>query len=220
VRSPEFWEFYDTLRAALEHRAHTFARVFEYLDRLDRPVGIIETGCVRAVGNWRGDGGSTVLFDKYAQTHPGSVVQSVDIDAKATELCRSLVSSRVTVHTADSVRFLETAADAVQPDSQVLDLLYLDSFDLDKANPLPSALHHLMELTASTPLIRPETMVVVDDSFLTVQGIAGPNGQFQLVAEPTIDGKGKLIAEYARRVGAELVFQGYQCGWIRMRGPR
>jgi len=220
VRSAEFWDFYESLRSALAHRSQTFARMFEYLDRLDRPVGIIETGCVRAAGNWRGDGGSTVLFDKYAQTHAGSAVHSVDIDAKATELCRSLVSNRVTIHTGDSVKFLEIAAAAAEPDSQVLDLLYLDSFDLDKANPLPSALHHLMELTASAPLIRPDTMVVVDDSFLSIQGIAGPNGQIQVVAEPTIDGKGRFIAEYARHVGAEMMFQGYQCGWIKMRGPR
>jgi hypothetical protein len=135
MRSSEFWDFYETLRPALARRSETFALVFEYLDRLDRPVGIIETGCVRQLGNWGGDGGSTLLFDKYAQTHPGSAVQSVDIDPKATQLCRSLVSDRVTVHTADSVSFLGTLADTVQPDSQVLDLLYLDSFDLDKANP-------------------------------------------------------------------------------------
>jgi hypothetical protein len=77
VRSPEFWHFYETLRSALAHRSQTFALMFEHLDQLDRPVGIIETGCVRIAGNWRDDGGSTVLFDKYAQTHPGSVVHSV-----------------------------------------------------------------------------------------------------------------------------------------------
>jgi len=84
VRSPEFWNYYETVRLALEWRSQSFTQMFDYLDRFDRPVGIIETGCVREVGNWRGDGGSTLLFDKYAQTHPGSVVQSVDIDAKAT----------------------------------------------------------------------------------------------------------------------------------------
>jgi len=65
MKSPEFWQFFDAIRPQLANRADTFGKCFEYLDRFDRPVGILETGCTRQAGNWAGDGGSTVLFDRY-----------------------------------------------------------------------------------------------------------------------------------------------------------
>jgi hypothetical protein len=37
--------------------------------------------------NWAGDGQSTILFDKYAEFHPGSVFYSVYLDPKATAFC-------------------------------------------------------------------------------------------------------------------------------------
>jgi hypothetical protein len=103
MRSAIFWHFFDTEAAPkLMHRADTFRRIFDYLDRLNRPIGIVETGCVRTKDNWLGDGQSTLLFDHYAKNHAGSLVLSVDIDATATALCKSMVS--------DHVRFtLETA---------------------------------------------------------------------------------------------------------------
>ena len=66
MRSREFWDYYETVRPMLDKRSQSFASMFEYLDRLERPVGIVETGCTRQPGNWIGDGNSTVLFDRYA----------------------------------------------------------------------------------------------------------------------------------------------------------
>ena len=87
MRSEEFWRYFDAqARPKLSIRADTFGKIFEYLDRFDRPVGIVETGCVRKADNWAGDGGSTILFDKYAEFHEGTVVYTVDIDAQATSL--------------------------------------------------------------------------------------------------------------------------------------
>ncbi|HEY2684595.1 MAG TPA: class I SAM-dependent methyltransferase [Steroidobacteraceae bacterium] len=195
-------------------RADTFAAMFQRMDRLDRPVVIVETGCTRTPGNWGGDGNSTVLFDRYAQTHPGSRVFTVDIDARATAACRALVSEHVSIHTGDSVKYLQSLA-AGSPGQ--LDLLYLDSFDLDHGNPVPSAVHHLMELAAIAPALRPDTMVVVDDAFMTLHGVHAAAGQFVAIRPPTIDGKARFVAEYAARIEAELIFSGYQCGWIKMK---
>jgi hypothetical protein len=196
--------------------------MFEYLDSFDRPVGIVETGCVRQPGNWAGDGGSTILFDRYAQAHPGSTVHTVDIDPKATGLCRSCVSACVRIHTGDSVAFLRSLADGaldgpLDTPLRNLDLLYLDSFDWNPNDSFPSAFHHLKELVAVAPLIRAETLVVVDDSPSSMVGFFDSKGAFNLVAQPRVDGKGKLIAEYAAQVGAQPHFSGYQCGWTRMR---
>ena len=159
MHSVEFWTFFDQIaRPKLGMRADTFAAMFSYLDRFNRPVGIVETVCTRKKDNWQGDGQSTLLFDKYAEHHPGSFVHTVDIDKDATATCSAMVSSRVSVHTGDSVVFLKSL------DVSPIDLLYLDLFDLDMKYPLPSAIHHLKELVAIAPMISPETLVVVDDS--------------------------------------------------------
>lgn len=218
MKSEEFWRYYEAIRPLLGARAASFARMFEWLDRFDRPVGIVETGCTRQPGNWSGDGGSTILFDKYAQFHPGSSVHTVDIDPAATGVCRSLVSTRVTVHTGDSVAFLKGLSDAPPADLPALDLLYLDSYDVNFDDVFPSAFHHMKELVAAAPLIHPDTLVAVDDSPSSFTGYLSADGQIHLVTQPKAGGKGKFVAEYARQVGAEAMFEGYQCGWTRMRG--
>ena len=130
MRSPEFWTFFETTaRPRLTKRAEGFSMIFEYLDRFDRPVGIIETGCTRGSDTWKNDGASTILFDKYAEFHPGSVVYTVDINPNTTSLCRSLVSERVKVETADSVTFLRRLADEPPSDLAFVDLVYLDSYE-------------------------------------------------------------------------------------------
>jgi hypothetical protein len=69
VRSSELWTFFETTaRPRLTKRAEGFSMIFEHLDRFDRPVGIIETGCTRGPDTWKNDGASTVLFDKYAES--------------------------------------------------------------------------------------------------------------------------------------------------------
>ena len=217
MRSEEFWNFYNTIKPQLAARTGTLTRTFEYLDAIDRPVGIVETGCCRQAGNWAGDGGSTLLFDKYAQCHPGSVVYTVDIDPAATALCRSLVSGVVKVHTGDSVAFLRSLADAPPADLPSVDLLYLDSYDVNFDDVFPSAMHHMKELVAIAPLVRPHTLVVVDDSPSSFTGFSNAEGQVLLVGPPKVGGKGKFVGEYAQHIGAEKLFESYQCGWTGMR---
>jgi hypothetical protein len=219
MRAPAFWDYFDSQAApklsaaGVPPRADTFRRMFSCLDRLDRPVGILETGCVRNRDDWK-DGHSTVLFDRYAESQQGSVVYTVDRDAHATQLCKSLVSERVKVHTEDSVAFLDRLSRERPADLPAIDLLYLDSFDIDWLNPWPSASHHLKELLAVSPLLSPETLVVVDDSPSELRGVMQPDNSIHLIHRSRIGGKGQLIAEYAAAVGIKPHFIGYQCGWI------
>jgi tetratricopeptide (TPR) repeat protein len=206
--SAEFWTWYDDEAAPkLKGRANTFRKMFEYLDVLDRPVAIVETGCVRKADNWDGDGQSTILFDRYVRAN-GGVVYSVDIDRFATKMCRSLVSKQVKCCTGDSVRFLARLAANPPNDLPAIDLLYLDSFDLQWSYPLPSAAHHLAELTAILPLIRDDTLVVVDDAPAAYSESPVPHIE--------VGGKGKLVADHAAIVGADLEFYEYQIGWTHM----
>lgn len=198
-------------------RANSFRAMFRHLETLDLPeILIVETGCARQAGNWAGDGQSTVLFDQYvgflkAAGRQGRVI-SVDLSADAVAACRALVSGNVEVNEGDSVAFLSRLASApTLPPA----LVYLDSYDLDSAWPLPSAIHHLKELCAIRPLLEPWTLVAVDDAPSQVDCVLdGDKATF--VRSPRIGGKGLLVAEYADAVGAQLVFSGYQAGWTNL----
>lgn len=208
-----FWSFFNSVAYdLLGERRESFKAIFRYLDQLQRPVLMIETGCVRVADNWGGDGQSTRLFDLYAKSKPGSRVYSVDIDPEATKVCRSLVSDVTTVVTGDSVSFLRGLARNPPNPFSYADLVYLDSFDLDKNHVHPSAMHHLKELVAVSSLITPDTLVVVDDAPSEAMFVLDA-GEVRFQTEPVVSGKGKYVAEYAKHIGANLIFSGYQAGW-------
>lgn len=215
MATADFWKYFnEEIYPQLGFRQSTFKKIFEYLDSLQRPVFIVETGCVRNVGTYQGEGQSTLMFDKFASAVPGSVVYTVDIDPNATALCSTLVSPTVKVHTGDSVGFLRDVA--INPPKQFpsVDLLYLDSYDVDFSNPHPSALHHIKELLAASPIVNDGTLVALDDSPSDAVLLINDTGTVSFFSKPVISGKGKYIAEYADSVNARLQFSGYQCGWL------
>ena len=214
MNTPNFWKYFETeAHPRLGLRQNSLRYVFEHLDRKNRPVFVVETGCVREPGNWAGDGQSTVLFDRFASEWPGSAMYSVDINPSATALCKTLVSSNTQVHTGDSVSFLRHLAKNPPERFRHLDVLYLDSYDVDFANPHPSALHHMKELVAAATLIGPLTLVVVDDAPSEAKFVL-TGDSVNLVTKPEISGKGKYVADYAKTIGLEPAFSGYQAGWI------
>jgi len=229
MRSDAFWDFFESHREDLGKRSHTFAKMFEYLDAQPDPICIIETGCVRNQENWAGDGQSTVLFDRYAHHRAGCIVHSVDINPESTALASS-IAPHVHVHTGDSVEFLRGFA-SKPPEvnwtdisgflnsgqaqvfesgppvgSQKIDLLYLDSFDFFPHVQIESAVHHMNELFAILSAIRPETLVVVDDTIFGNDDIKGWG----------VYGKGTLVYDFALQHAAKMEFAGYQIGWTHM----
>lgn len=191
-------------------RAETFRRVFEILEAMDKTrYAVVETGCARIEGNWEGDGQSTLLFDRFVN-HWGGVVQTVDIDQEACTRLRGRVSDKVVVNCSDSVTYLGKHSHDGNLD---IDLLYLDSFDLDWRNPHPAALHHLQELCAAMPLLASGTLVVVDDS-PRQWAIAGQQNEARLLHDFGVSGKGVYVAEFFSKIGCAPVIEGYQHGWI------
>jgi hypothetical protein len=79
-----------------------------------------------------------------------------------------------------------------------IDLLYLDSYDVDWNDPHPSALHHLMELCAAMPGLQSGSLVVVDD-------------HLDFDNRP---GKSKYIVPFMAAIGARKLFEAYQVGWV------
>jgi len=213
--APAFWTFFDKEAGPqLGRREKTFRHMFQFLDAINGPVTIVETGCARIADNWLGDGQSTVLFDRYV-THRDStsIVHSVDISEDAVKQARALVSDRAKVTKEDSVVFLTQLAEQFAREGKTIDLLYLDSFDLDWVHWYPSAIHHLKELCATMRVIRKDTLVAVDDCPLEASFVPNLQNQAEIVQGPFVGGKGRLVAEFASGCGAKTVFASYQAAW-------
>lgn len=182
--------FEDHFAPRLERRADTFRVILEEAFRKRRPLTIVETGCLRVPGNWSGDGQSTFLFDCIIAATGGSAY-SVDIDPKSLTAASRVVSN-VNLVLNDSVAFLNSF-------SRQIDILYLDSFDLDQNDPLPSSLHHIYELCAAQPWLTRGSVIAVDDTY-SIDG--------------KVAGKGVFVAEFMQRIGATQLAEGYQSVWM------
>lgn len=218
IMSNKFYQFFDQIKDRLGVRQTSFSKIFEYLDKLEGPINIVETGCLRIKDNFNGDGQSTLLFDKYTLSREtGSKVYTVDIDPNATKTCKSVVSENVEINTGDSVKFLIELMKQFEFEKKRVSLFYLDSYDVNWQSPHQSAAHHLKELTAIINLISEDTLIVVDDApiFLPMQIV---DNKYQVISNHPapgafVGGKGYLVNEYANVYGAKVLFSNYQTAW-------
>jgi hypothetical protein len=130
-----------------------FKHVNEYLGNLCRPIYIVETGSMRQVNNWIGDGQSTRVWDWMAKEYGGHVV-SCELDQSAIDVARAHTQRVQYVH-GDAVISLRE-----MPNKQNIDLLYLDS--MDAYNP-GSAEHHYQELKQVYDQMRVGALIAIDD---------------------------------------------------------
>lgn len=149
---------------------------------------LIETGTARdGDENFSGDGGSTIIFGDWASKN-NALLSTVDISPQAIEKAKTSTekySDHIDFFCCDSISFLKDF-------DRSIDFLYLDSFDFDFGNPLPSQEHHLKEITAAYSKLHENTIVMIDDCDL-------PHG-----------GKGKLIIEFLLEKGWTIIYKGYQ----------
>jgi hypothetical protein len=184
-------QFHRFFRPRLAARAEGFAALFGALPKPSEKLLIVETGCLRIPRNWDGDGQSTFMFDALARDR-GGFFFSIDVNLESVETARTACSSSTHLILGDSVATLHHLGQLIARPANVL---YLDSYDVNPQNPMPSAIHHAMELTAAQPLIGPGTIVCVDD-----YGIAG-------------GGKGLVLDQYFSAIRAEVLYSGYQKMW-------
>ena len=168
----------------LGHRLTAFERIVAMLP--DNCV-ILETGTIREPGNWLGDGQSTVVWDHYAGLKSGHVT-TIDLDPVCAELVEHMNLQNTTALTGDSLQVIPTL------DIQHVDFLYLDSFDVDFANPQPASEHHLAELKLCWHLLTSGSIVAVDDN---------RNG----------DGKGTAVAAHMAEHNIPEIVSGYVRVW-------
>ena len=216
----DFYKWFNQLSSRLEYRKESFTKLFKYLDAMPDPIIIVETGCLRKKNNFS-DGQSTLLFDRYTQYRSnGARVYTVDIDPNATKICSENVSDQVSIHTGDSIKYLNLLTNEFISKEINVSLFYLDSFDCNWKSPAESAQHHLKELVSIKKILKQDTLVVVDDSPIIayLEQSKLKEGSFDviqpgLVPGPTISGKGSLVHEYALQSGAKMLFSHYQTAW-------
>jgi len=158
-----FVNYYDKKYAnKMGPRRQTFRKIFKLLESKQKNFYVIvETGCARTRDNFLGDGMSTVLFDEFVNFYDGAVF-SVDKEKGHCDLANSLTSNKTTVNHSDSVPFLWNLC--VDND---IDLVYLDSYDIDFNNSQIqhlSMLHHLKEFCAILPKLKEGAIIAIDDN--------------------------------------------------------
>lgn len=191
-----FDEYYRENSDLLGKRKQTFDQIFKYLKSLSKnDYFILETGMSRfadKINKFAGDGGSTFLYDQFISSFGGRFI-TIDIDQSRLDLCQEYMSKNTQLVCSDSIKKLYE----ISQDSQIpsIDLLYLDSYDLDWNKPHKSALHHIKELLAILPKVKTGTLIVVDDN---------ANGV----------GKGQYVQEFMQNIDKRLLFSDYQIGWV------
>lgn len=175
-----------------DKRYKSFLLILEMLKQRNAKV-LVETGTARLGDrNCKGDGCSTMIFGDWAKQND-AVLYSVDIDPKA-------ISAAITATRAFGEHVQPTCDDSVEYLEKFpaqIDFLYLDSYDFDFANPLPSQLHHKKEIIAAYPHLAENCIVMIDDCDL-------PHG-----------GKGKYIIEYLLNLNWKIIYSGYQVILVR-----
>jgi hypothetical protein len=126
------------------------------LEKLEnRAATIIETGSAAWGTN------SSLLFDSYVNSFGGKF-HSVDIRIQPSVSLRSLCSEQSTFFCDESLSFLKEYARL----NNQIDLLYLDSWDVNWKDPLPSALHGFQEFMSMFPMLKANkgSLLLVDDT--------------------------------------------------------
>jgi len=174
----------------LAHRKDSFKKIFELLEFKSKNFYvIIETGCVRNRNNFAGDGMSTLLFDEFVNFYDGIVI-SVDKNKNHCDLANSMTSEKTKVYNSDSIPLLWNLN--INYD---IDLVYLDSYDIDFNKPHPSMLHHLKEFCAILPKLKPGCIIAIDDNKDNC-------------------GKGYYIKEFMQNINKKLLVDDYQLVYI------
>ena len=146
-------------------RAPTFKKALEYLDKV-KPTILIETGTSRGrfdinLPSICGDGASTLIFALWCSQN-NAKIYTVDIEQVCIDNCKLNIAALglteyVDFVVSDSVEFLKNCG------LSELKFLFLDSYDFDFNNPIPSQMHHLNEYLAVKDKLHKSCCILIDD---------------------------------------------------------
>ena len=148
-----------------QSRLNFINKVYHYFVSLNRPINILETGCGHD-NNTDKFASMTYIFADILHSLNGGSLLTVDINENNLNKCKEITkdfSDVINYRLGDSVEVLRNLnEDFVKS----LDLIILDSYDLNLFNPNPSAIHHLQELLALYNRINKNCLIAIDDNFL------------------------------------------------------
>lgn len=130
----------------------TFKKLFEEMKGLKNPY-ILESGIASAGTN------STYLFNEYVRKY-GGLFWSVDINPALVREHQGNMCPGTQLICDDSVHFFTNWTKT----HDLVNVIYLDSYDLDFYNPAPSANHGLAEYKSLMPVIKKDTLMLIDDT--------------------------------------------------------
>lgn len=164
---------------------------------------IVETG----TSAWGTD--SSRMFDSYVRTFGGRFY-SVDISHKPARRLKLAKSKRTNFYVMDSVKFLEQFE--IISKIKKIDLIYLDSWDVDWSNPFPSAQHGYKEILAARKHISAGTILIIDDtpkdiSWIPLEFHVNSNEFFSTYG--SIPGKGSFYQKALAGLSYKVLYHEY-----------
>jgi len=150
IKFMELWHFFS--RSELNHICRKgLALALDYLDK--RAAIIVETG----TSAWGTD--STRLWALYIESFGGRL-HSVDIREEPRQTLGNL-GANINLYVQDSVDFLNKFNTY---EKSKIDLIYLDSFDINWDDPEPAMKHGLREFKSIEKYLKLNSIVVIDDT--------------------------------------------------------
>jgi hypothetical protein len=180
----------------------TFKKLFEEMKTLKNPC-ILESGIASAGTN------STYLFNEYVRKY-GGFFWSVDINQELVNQHQGNMCPATQLICDDSVHFFKNWSSS----HIVANVIYLDSYDLDFYNPTPSAEHGLAEYKSLKPVIKKDTLMLIDDTpvnpyWLDSRGqIYHDMTSYYMKNNKTMPGKGMLVLNEI--TNANMLLHNYQ----------
>lgn len=178
------------------------------LELLDgRPARIIETGSSAWGVN------SSMLFDSYVNSFGGEF-HSVDIRLNPMINLVGSCTQNSHFYCDDSVNFLKRIQ------KKDASLVYLDSWDVDWLDPMPSAIHGLNEFMVIYPYLSAGTLLLIDDTPRDINAMSKVHpdniASFQEFQNlyGFAPGKGALVLNYLKHFSiGKLINHDYQLLW-------
>lgn len=171
------------------HRADSFRFIKSELEKKNQAIFILETGCVRDLKNYMGDGCSTLLWDLLCENYGGKFI-SIDFDGETVAQAQQAVHNG-SIWKSDSLNALVNPQ--IRKFAKNIDLLYLDSFDWSPGN--GSDLHHLNEIQLIWHSLPEGCLIAVDD------------------CHSETEGKHVQVAEFMKNNKVDVVKSGYVTVW-------